>query len=63
MKKILIPKIKDAFNMFDSIIDDAYDSKLPDDILIRVYFSIMHLANTSTLKIKFLKILRLLARK
>ena len=48
MEKILIPKINDAFNTFESIIDDAYDSKLPDDILIRAYFSIIELLKKYT---------------
>ena len=39
---------KDAFNTFESIIDDAYDSKLPDDILIRAYFSIIELLKKYT---------------
>lgn len=36
-----IHAIKDAFNLFESIIDNAINSATPDDILIRSYFSII----------------------
>ena len=38
-----IPKIDEAFELFESIIDDAIGSSTPDDILIRSYFSIVEL--------------------
>lgn len=38
-----IPKIDEAFELFESIVDDAIDSSAPDDILIRSYFSIVEL--------------------
>ena len=38
-----IPKIDEAFELFESIVDDAIDSSSPDDILIRSYFSIVEL--------------------
>jgi len=38
-----IPKINEAFELFESIINDAIDSSTPDDILIRSYFSIVEL--------------------
>lgn len=31
----IIPKINEAFELFESVIDDAIDSSTPDDILIR----------------------------
>ena len=37
----IILKINDAFELFESVIDDAIDSSTPDDILIRSYFSII----------------------
>ena len=44
----IIPKINDAFELFESIIDDAIDSSTPDDILIRSYFSIIELLQNYT---------------
>ena len=41
-------KIVEVFEKLDSIIDDAYNSKLPDDILIRAYFSIIELLQLYT---------------
>jgi len=38
-----IPKINEAFELFESIVNDAIDSSVPDDILIRSYFSIVDL--------------------
>jgi len=38
-----IPKIDEAFGLFESIVDDAINSSAPDDILIRSYFSIVEL--------------------
>ena len=38
-----IPKIDEAFELFESIVDDAIGSSAPDDILIRSYFSIVEL--------------------
>ena len=43
-----IPKINEAFELFESVIDDAIDSSAPDDILIRSYFSIVELLIKST---------------
>ena len=48
MDKIHIPKIKEIFKILESIIDDAYDSELPDDILIRAYFTIIELLQNYT---------------
>lgn len=39
----IIPKINEAFELFESVINDAIDSSTPDDILIRSYFSIVEL--------------------
>ena len=44
----IILKIKDAFELFESVIDDAIDSNTPDDILIRSYFSIIGLLKKFT---------------
>ena len=41
-------KIIEVFKKLDSIIDDAYNSKLPDDLLIRAYFSIIELLQEYT---------------
>ncbi len=41
-------KIIEVFEKLDSIIDDAYNSKLPDDLLIRAYFSIIELLQMYT---------------
>jgi len=38
-----ITKINEAFELFESIVNDAIDSSSPDDILIRSYFSIVEL--------------------
>ncbi len=38
-----IPKIDEAFGLFESIVDDAINSSAPDDILTRSYFSIVEL--------------------
>ena len=46
MKKL--NKIIEVFEKFESIIDDAYSSKLPDDILIRAYFTIIELLQVYT---------------
>ncbi|KKK91146.1 hypothetical protein LCGC14_2715900 [marine sediment metagenome] len=46
MKKI--NKIIEVFEKLESIIDDAYNSKLPDDILIRAYFTIIELLQDYT---------------
>ncbi len=46
MKKL--NKIIEVFEKFESIIDDAYSSKLPDDILIRAYFTIIDLLQVYT---------------
>ena len=43
-----IPKIDEAFRLFESIVDDAIDSSAPDDILIRSYFSIVDLLKKLT---------------
>lgn len=43
-----IPKINEAFELFESVIDDAIDSSTPDDILIRSYFSIVEILIKST---------------
>ncbi|GAH34104.1 unnamed protein product [marine sediment metagenome] len=43
-----IPKINEAFELFESVINDAIDSSTPDDILIRSYFSIVEILIKST---------------
>lgn len=48
MDKIPINKMREAFEMFESVISEAYNSKLPDDILIRAYFSIIELLKEFT---------------
>ncbi len=41
MKMKIVPQIRDALKILDSVIEDAYSSDEPDDVLARAYFSMI----------------------
>ncbi len=47
-KMKIVPQISKVFKEFESIIEDAYDSSSPDDVLIRAYFSMIELLKKFT---------------
>lgn len=48
MKMEIVPQVRNAFKGFESVIEDAYASNDPDDVLTRAYFSIIELLQGCT---------------
>lgn len=44
----IVPQISKVFDEFESVIEDAYRSNCPDDILTRAYFSMLELSKKFT---------------